>query len=162
MARASTVVSLLVLLLTSCDSNWASSGPIDRAALVALPTGSSARVSDLIGAEIDRVCALGPYEDRLSEEEWHAGRVNAHLRSIRYTADEHRWAFLLIGEEQIEIASFDRSAELDLMSAYEAGRSRVDGLPQGFAPSVCARAKFAAFAKTADRDRAYVLLGELQ
>ncbi|UWU12913.1 hypothetical protein N2599_12110 [Rhizobium sullae] len=100
----------------------------------------------LIAEQFDRVCVLGPYEDRLHEMVTGGDRANEHLANIGYRGDEGRWAIILIQESKIGVLRFSRSAKLDFLAAHAAIELPLPSkLPGNFTAMNCADSKSAAF-----------------
>lgn len=124
--------------------------------------GEAAQFSNLSSFEAQTVCLLQPYQDRLSSKELVAVRMNKYLAASKYSSDEGHFAFVLIGKEAIEIASFKRSKNLDVLSKHEISSSVEEILPKDFVPHDCASGQSAVFTKVGLQARTYVVLGELR
>jgi len=85
--------------------------------------------------------------------------VNEYLATTNFSSDEGHFSFVLVGDEAIDIVTFKRSQQLDVLSDRRA-ISAAERLPKGFAPHGCASGENAALMKVRLRERSYVVLGE--
>lgn len=150
-----------VLLLIGC-AGATSAEPISKRAIAAIPIGESRRVADLAISDFVRVCGLYPYQERLHAGARDGDRVNAYLSYIGYSADEGHWALVFISDDAIELVSFKRSEQLDILAEGELRSPKAPKLPPGFLPVDCAVRERTALSKVAFRDRIYVVLGEAE
>lgn len=155
------------LMLCACVSLEVVGEAMERSTLEAIPTGKSISVAALSGFDFTSVCVLLPNQDKLSTGQADADRVNAYLDSIEYASNESHWAFVLISRTAIEVVSFKRSAQLDIMGHAEIDRStavKKDKLPAGFMTSDCADDTSAdtraALTRFTYQDRSYITLGK--
>ncbi|MFA1624569.1 hypothetical protein ACDY96_17585 [Rhizobium mongolense] len=137
----------------------AEAGALEQSTVRNIQFGMTTKFSDLSSFDAQEVCILQPYQDRLHSKDALAVRVNQHLAAKNYTADEGHFS-VLIGKEAIEIATFKRSQQLDLLAKHEVASSVDEVMPKGFVPNDCVDGKFAALFKTEFRDRTYVVLGD--
>jgi len=150
------------LLLCTCVSLEVVDDAMDQA-IRSMPAGKAISVSALYGPDFTAICVLPPRQDRLATDNADADRVNAQLKAMRYVSDENRWAFVLINRTEIEVVSFKRSAQLDIIGQAELEQSaalKQENLPPGFIPSDCASDTQAALTRFMHGDRSYIVLGK--
>ena len=163
MYSAETMRSFSVLLC-ACVSLEVAGEAMVPSALEEIPAGKAISVAALSGFDFTSVCVLIPYQDRLEANNADMERVNAHLAAIEYAPDEDHWALVLINRTAIEVATFKRSRQLDIMGQAQIGRSAhllQEKMPPGFVPSTCATTPGAALTKFVHQDRSYVVLGKM-
>ncbi|MDP9811347.1 hypothetical protein J2W42_004210 [Rhizobium tibeticum] len=90
-----------------------------------------------------------------------AHKVNAHLDTTEYAAGESYWSIVLAGSETIELVTFWRSSQLDILAKHEISTLAAAMLPEHFTPRGCADGANAAMTKIELGDRTYVVLGEI-
>ncbi|CDM58774.1 MULTISPECIES: hypothetical protein [Rhizobium] len=90
-----------------------------------------------------------------------AHKVNAHLDTTEYAAGESCWSIVLAGSETIELVTFWRSSQLDILAKHEISAVAAAMLPEHFTPRGCADGANAAMTEIELGDRTYVVLGEI-
>ena len=154
-------VGLLTLVGSIAYGFFAHAGSLDEDAFKKIPIGKATKFSNLTAFDAQAICLLQPYQDRLSSKDAVAVRVNKYLAANNYSSDEGHFAFVLVGKEAIEIASFERSQKLDVLAKHEVSTAVDEMLPNGVVPFDCASGERAVFVRVLLRARTYVLLGEL-
>ena len=153
------ILGLLTLVGSITYGFFAHAGSLDQDAFKKIPIGKATKFSNL--SSFEAVCLLQPYQDRLYSKDAVAVRANKYLAANNYSSDEGHFAFVLVGKEAIEIASFERSQELDVLAKHEVSTAVDQVLPNGFDPLDCASGEAAVFGRVGLRGRTYVVLGEL-
>ena len=136
-------------------------GALEYKAIESVPIGKAMQLSGLSPRPAAVVCVLQPYQDRLFSKETFAVKANIYLAEQNYVTGEGHFAFVFIGAETIDISTFKRSKQLDILAKHEITSGRQD-LPEGFVPQDCVSWDFAALARISMRDRIYVVLGEVR
>lgn len=153
-------VGILAFLLAFAFGSFvAKAGSIERADIENIPIGVAMKFAELSSLSAQKICLLQPYQDRLHFDDAFASKVNTHLAAMNYVADEHRFAFVLVGNDVVEVARFNRSQQLDTLAKQAS--FRIDAaIPRGFVPQDCAEGDFAALIKVEYGGRVYLALGE--
>ena len=132
---------------------------MEEPSLRSIPVGKATPVSDLTTFDAALICILYPYETHVDPNVALAERINAYLDGAKYTADEGHWSIVLAGKETIELVTFRRSRQLDILAKHEISTVVADMLPEHFSPKDCANGAKSALTKIEYRDRTYVVLG---
>ena len=149
----------LPILASIAFASSADAGALDQDAIENIPIGEAIRLSDLSSFHAAVICVLPPYQDRLSAKDTFAVRGNKYLAENNFVSDEGHFAFVLIGTETIDISTFKRSRQLDILAKREMTSIR-ERLPEGFVPQDCVSGDLAALARIVFHDRTYAVLGE--
>ena len=155
-------IGLLALLLSTAHWSAAGAGPLDESTFNKISVGKPTRFHDISTFDAKAVCLLQPYQDRLPSRDVLAARVNKYLAANNYSADEGHFAFVVIGNDAIELTSFKRSQSLDVLAKHEVPSKALEMFPIGFVPQNCADGQLAAFMKISFRSKPYIVLGELR
>lgn len=149
----------LLILASIAFASSADAGALDQDTVKNIPIGEAIRLSDLSSFHAAVICVLPPYHDRLSAKDTFAVRGNEYLAEKNFVSDEGHFALVLIGTETIDVSTFKRSRQLDILAEQEITSIR-ERLPEGFMPQDCVSGDLAALARIVFHDRAYAVLGE--
>ncbi|OCJ16165.1 hypothetical protein A6U87_22940 [Rhizobium sp. AC44/96] len=128
--------------------------------LRAAPIGKIIMASTLTGADVETVCLLQPYQDRLNSGGSVAASLNARLDAEALTTDEAHFTFVIVGKRGLTLDRIKRSTQLDVFGLHRLPSELV--LPHDFVQAECASGASAALVKVMFRERAYIVVGEMR
>ena len=161
------IIFLALFLLVATASvlfvavGLAKDGRPEFAAIENIEIGKTKKLSEIFSFSAQNFCVLQPYQDRVTLNSAFTERVNRYLSERNYVSSEGNFSFVMIGEEEIEVFTIDRSNYLDLLVSDKVTSSVEMALPKGFVPQDCARSEFASLLKIRAHERNYVVLGEM-
>lgn len=124
------------------------------------PIGDPIEARSLAGPNVETVCVLQPYQDRLLADGDVAKGLNARLNAEAFSADEGHFAFLIVRNGDVQLEQIKRSAQMDIFGTNKLPAEVV--LPSQFSQAECADGQSAAVIKIHFRGRAYVVFGSMR
>ena len=155
------IIILGLISLIGCEAEKGGRILIEKK-LREIKVGSVVKLSDLINEQVNVVCVLPPYRDKVIDRYPENEIINNYLESIKYQANEGYWLLLLLTSNSTKHYTFKRSKSLDI-GGHFLEKSKIVGLPVNFEIAECASFNEAAFFKTSTiGDRNYMMFGRIK
>ncbi|TBA91091.1 hypothetical protein [Rhizobium ruizarguesonis] len=152
--------SLLAVFCTLLISTSLADASSITDALRKAPIGDLIKAQSLAGSNVETVCALQPYQDRLLADNDVAKGLNARLNAEAFSADEGHFTFVIVRNGDMELEQIKRSVQLDIFGFHQLPAEVM--LPGQFVQAQCTDGQSAAIIKILFRGRTYVVFGSLR